>query len=73
VVENYPNQQVWVDLVNSRDTGMLWVAFIALCAVLWLWNARFVYPQLLPLARRVVLVVFFASAVIAAVLIGVSA
>jgi hypothetical protein len=69
----YPNRQAWVDLVNHRDSGMLWVAFIALCAVVWLWNARFVYPQLLPLARRAVLVVFFVSAVVAAIYIGVSA
>ena len=59
---SYPAFQAWVQILNERDTGILFVSILALIAVIWLANARFFWPHLLPGFRTAAVWLFFLTA-----------
>jgi hypothetical protein len=57
----FPGLSGWLETINKNDAGIMLVAMMAFAGVVWLYNARFVFPRLLPFARELLLMVFWAT------------
>lgn len=57
----FPRYQEWVTLLANRDQGVLMVAVIAFCGLIYLWLGRFQFPRLLPVLRVATVVLFFVT------------
>lgn len=60
-MDKYPNYRQYLEFLQARDTGMLFVALAVLICVTVLIEARYLWPKLQPVVRYGLLVVFYAS------------
>ena len=58
---DYPDFQKWIAMTNARNNGLLLVVVIAVSVVVWLANARFIWPKLLPAFRLITVAAFYVS------------
>lgn len=60
----FPDITKWFAVIAMRENGMALVLLIVITALGLLVNARYLYPRLLPLVRRGVVIVFWVSFVL---------
>jgi hypothetical protein len=60
-MDKYPNYKQYLEFLQARDTGMLFVALAVVICVTILFEARYLWPRLEPVARYGLLVVFYGS------------
>lgn len=60
-MDKYPNYSQYLEFLQARDTGMLFVALVVLVCVVILFESRYLWPRLQPGARYGLLVVYYAS------------
>jgi hypothetical protein len=63
----FPHYQVWLDWMTQRENGLLLCAVIAFAGVIWLFNLRAIAPRLMAVMSRIILIVFWGTAILLAV------
>jgi hypothetical protein len=64
---DFPNLPAYTLALARMDRGIELVAMMALAAVVWLWLARFSWPQMLPALRVASFVAFYLSLIVFAI------
>jgi len=57
----FPGFDKWIAILDRTDKGILLVAMMVFATFVWLFNARFVWPRLMPSARLALAGLFYIS------------